>query len=116
MDSHSATDADQGIFLEMMKEHLSHGLTISYPMPCKRHSRIERFQGFVNADADPVVLQQTSDGDTSSHLEQESEDNESFPTPVVYKKRARVKFTAEQVSRLRSRLFSLHLSLSLSSS
>ena len=42
-------------------------------------------------------LPQPSDEDTLSHVEHEQDENEQMPMPIVYKKRARVKFTQEQV-------------------
>jgi hypothetical protein len=47
-------------------------------------------------DPDPN-LPPNSDGEISFNIEHEQDENEEMPIPVVYKKRARVKFTQEQV-------------------
>jgi hypothetical protein len=51
---------------------------------------------FFTKDIDPI-LQSNSDGEGSLHIEHEQDENDQMPMPVVYKKRARIKFTQEQV-------------------
>lgn len=55
---------------------------------------------FVYLDANQFLHQSISEEDTSlvqSNIEQDENENESTPMPIVYKKRARIKFNQEQV-------------------
>jgi hypothetical protein len=45
-------------------------------------------------DTDPILQSNDDDEERLSHIEHEQDE---MPMPVVYKKRARVKFTQEQV-------------------
>jgi len=76
-------DHQENVLLEMMKQHISSGLPFQY----------------VTNSMDQIV-QQNSDGEISLNIEHEQDENEEMPLPVVYKKRARIKFTQEQLDAL----------------
>ncbi|CAF1586369.1 unnamed protein product [Adineta ricciae] len=80
-DHYLSLDLQQNMLLEMMKQHISSGLPYQYP-----------------ANYLDQNLPQQSDEDTLSHAEHEQDENEQMPMPIVYKKRARVKFTQEQIN------------------
>ncbi|UJR13512.1 hypothetical protein I4U23_000526 [Adineta vaga] len=76
-DHYLSVDLQQNMLLEMMKQHISNGLPIQY-----------------TTNYSDQNIPQQSDEDTSSHVEQDQDE----PMPIVYKKRARVKFTQEQIN------------------
>ncbi len=51
---------------------------------------------FIKDNIDSIP-QSNSDGEGSLHIDHEQDENDQMPIPVVYKKRARIKFTQEQV-------------------
>jgi len=79
----SNADIQQHMLLGMMKQHISNGLPFQY-----------------TTNYNDSILQQNNDGDTSLNIEHEQDENEQMPMPIVYKKRARIKFTEEQVDAL----------------
>jgi len=72
----------QQMLLGMMQQHISNGLPLHYA-----------------ANYADQILNQSNDDDTSNvqSIIVEQDENEQTPTPVVYKKRARIKFTQEQL-------------------
>lgn len=87
-------DLQQNMFLEMMKHHISNGLAFSYPATCKRFTE--------NIHSMCRSISVASDGENSSNIDPDLDEHESLPTPVVYKKRARIKFTQHQVKYIAS--------------
>ncbi len=72
----------------MMKHHISNGLPFEYTTNCKKFDQINSLKVFFIDE----IRQENTDEDIE-------DENEQSPMPVIYKKRARVKFTQEQVEK-----------------
>jgi hypothetical protein len=96
--NNSTIDFQQNMLLEMMKQHISSGLPFQYETNCKRFNSNYSVYSISFYIKDPdQILQQNSDVDVSLNIENEQDENDEIPMPIVYKKRGRIKFTQEQV-------------------
>ncbi|CAF3761775.1 unnamed protein product [Rotaria sp. Silwood1] len=77
--NNSSIDTQENIFSQMMKQHITNGLTFQYG------TNFEETSDVTNA---------------SSNVEHEQDENNDISMPIIYKKRARIKFSQEQLDAL----------------